>query len=571
MEARPARTLPPGGGSTNPSPAPARPGLRTRPCGSRPARHVQAGATEGGEPGGSAGRRGGVRPVRWALRRGLAALGVPAGARSQLSSGRYWRSTALSLVELTGGVIVWRGLWDLADHLADALAGSSVAYDLAESAVGAAVIVAVGAVNVVLAAREQERELDGVGREGSPAGAGAARPEDGDPGGGSPAAGPGAPGGEPPAAESDDGGPVVARGPGLSNAAWRFSYLSEAGAAVNERALAAGEGRLIGAGVGWRPFRAYQEPGPGGVEGGGGGGGVAAGRARWVWERLGERDQARRARGLFQLLSSRRSVRCFSPDPVPLAVVEDCVRAAATAPSASHAQPWTFVIVRDAGAKRGLRDALGAIALAEGAPGDPASPRLGDAPYVVVVMERRGGGAGGAGGGAHPASESCAIATGILVAALHNANLCTAVTTPRGCDEEVTLGGDWRGPPRTPPAPGRGARAPVPALPRGPCPPARDPSGPSAPRVRAGPVGSGAAEQRARLCRAPSWLPLRRLYRPLPDGIRAEEAPRRSGHRRVNRTAGPPPHAAGAPRHLNPGFCGPCPFRDFPGHTRPRE
>lgn len=43
-------------------------------------------------------------------------------------------------------------------------------------------------------------------------------------------------------------------------------------------------------------------------------------------------------------------------------------------------------------------------------------------------------------------TESCGIAVGMLVAALHNANLATVVTTPRGCDGAVSQG--------TAPAPG---------------------------------------------------------------------------------------------------------------------
>ena len=54
----------------------------------------------------------------------------------------------------------------------------------------------------------------------------------------------------------------------------------------------------------------------------------------------------------------RRSVRFFSHDPVHYSVLEDCIRAAATAPSGMHAQPWTFLVVQDAGIKRQLREAV---------------------------------------------------------------------------------------------------------------------------------------------------------------------------------------------------------------------
>ena len=66
-------------------------------------------------------------------------------------------------------------------------------------------------------------------------------------------------------------------------------------------------------------------------------------------------EVARRARSFFEVMNRRRTVRDFSPEPVPAAVIEDLVRAASTAPSGAHRQPWTFVAVSDPEIKRRIR------------------------------------------------------------------------------------------------------------------------------------------------------------------------------------------------------------------------
>ena len=48
-------------------------------------------------------------------------------------------------------------------------------------------------------------------------------------------------------------------------------------------------------------------------------------------------------------------MRDFSPARVPAGVIEDLVRAASTAPSGAHRQPWTFVAVSDPEIKRRIR------------------------------------------------------------------------------------------------------------------------------------------------------------------------------------------------------------------------
>jgi nitroreductase len=58
---------------------------------------------------------------------------------------------------------------------------------------------------------------------------------------------------------------------------------------------------------------------------------------------------------LYESLRTRRSVRDFSPDPVPVELLRMCVRVAGTAPSGANLQPWRFVIVSDPDIKHQIR------------------------------------------------------------------------------------------------------------------------------------------------------------------------------------------------------------------------
>ncbi|HEX5807828.1 MAG TPA: nitroreductase family protein [Anaerolineales bacterium] len=63
---------------------------------------------------------------------------------------------------------------------------------------------------------------------------------------------------------------------------------------------------------------------------------------------------------LHNFLRTRRSVRRFKPDPVPVSVIESILRTATYAPSAHNRQPWRFVVVVDGSVKARLADAMAA-------------------------------------------------------------------------------------------------------------------------------------------------------------------------------------------------------------------
>jgi len=60
--------------------------------------------------------------------------------------------------------------------------------------------------------------------------------------------------------------------------------------------------------------------------------------------------------GLFEAIYSARAIRRFRPDPVPDELIEKVIEAGTMAPSATNAQPWAFVVVRDPATKRFIQE-----------------------------------------------------------------------------------------------------------------------------------------------------------------------------------------------------------------------
>jgi iodotyrosine deiodinase len=163
-----------------------------------------------------------------------------------------------------------------------------------------------------------------------------------------------------------------------------------------------------------------------------------------VHERLPEDVALERSREFLALLQARRSIRRFSDEPVPWALVENAIRAAGTAPSGAHQQPWMFVVVSDPETKRRLREGAEAEerdfydrrATDEWKEAirpigtDWVKTHITDAPYVIVVFEQPWRPENGHKVKHYYVRESVGIAVGFLLAALQAAGLCALTHTP---------------------------------------------------------------------------------------------------------------------------------------------
>jgi len=163
------------------------------------------------------------------------------------------------------------------------------------------------------------------------------------------------------------------------------------------------------------------------------------------FQRLPEDEMRLRADDYGQRLASRRSVRSFSSDSVPLGVVRTCIEAAASAPSGAHKQPWRFVLVTEPHLKREIRLAAEAEErenyggrmnskwIEDLAPlgTDHDKPFLEQAPCLIVIF-REAWGVDDAGDRRqhYYTQESVGIAAGFLLSALHFAGLATLTHTP---------------------------------------------------------------------------------------------------------------------------------------------
>ena len=152
-----------------------------------------------------------------------------------------------------------------------------------------------------------------------------------------------------------------------------------------------------------------------------------------------------RARDFADDMHRRRTVREFSARPVSRQTIEQCLRAACSAPSGANMQPWRFVAVSDPELKRRIRlaaeeeerefyahrapkewlDALAPLGT------DSNKPFLEIAPWLIAVfVERFGRMPDGRKVKHYYTAESVGLATGLLLAAIHRAGLVSLTHTP---------------------------------------------------------------------------------------------------------------------------------------------
>jgi nitroreductase len=155
------------------------------------------------------------------------------------------------------------------------------------------------------------------------------------------------------------------------------------------------------------------------------------------------------SREMLERYQSRRTVRHFSTDSVPMDVVERCILAAGTAPSGAHKQPWCFCIITSPDIKKQIREAAEKeeyvnyhgrmsdrwLKDLEPFETDHLKPHLEEAPVLIAVFRQAW----------QPdevegkkqnyyVQESVGIACGMLISALHESGIASLTHTPSPMD-----------------------------------------------------------------------------------------------------------------------------------------
>lgn len=164
-----------------------------------------------------------------------------------------------------------------------------------------------------------------------------------------------------------------------------------------------------------------------------------------TWTELAPEVMQQRVDEFASNLKRRRTVRQFSDRPVPRSIIDSCLVAAGTAPSGAHQQPWHFVAISDPEVKKRIRMAAEAEEkefYAHRAPRewldalaplgtDEHKPYLEIAPWLIAVfIQRFGRTPDGRKVKHYYTDESVGIATGLLIAAVHEAGLVSLTHTP---------------------------------------------------------------------------------------------------------------------------------------------
>lgn len=156
-------------------------------------------------------------------------------------------------------------------------------------------------------------------------------------------------------------------------------------------------------------------------------------------------EMATRTQKFFKWVNQRRTVRDFSNKPIPENIIEKIILSASTAPSGAHKQPWTFCVVKNPEIKKQIRLAAEMeekesyesrmtdewLRDLQPIGTDWHKPFLESAPYLIVVFKR-----------SYElennnykhqnyyVTESCGIACGFLLIAIHDAGLVALTHTP---------------------------------------------------------------------------------------------------------------------------------------------
>ena len=163
------------------------------------------------------------------------------------------------------------------------------------------------------------------------------------------------------------------------------------------------------------------------------------------WNELPEDEMKQRATALYEQMNLRRTTRHFSERMVPRELIEKAIMCASTAPSGAHLQPWTFVAVSNAEMKMKMREAAEIEeekTYSERMPEawqevlqplgtDAVKEHMTTAPWLVILFRQsKRMRPNGEFGPTYYSTESCGIAAGMFIQAIHNMGLVTLTHTP---------------------------------------------------------------------------------------------------------------------------------------------
>ena len=151
-----------------------------------------------------------------------------------------------------------------------------------------------------------------------------------------------------------------------------------------------------------------------------------------------------KARSFYEQMDRRRTTRHFSDREVPRELIELAIRTASTAPSGAHLQPWTFVaisnkelkgVIREEAEKEEARfyderipeeweEVLAPLGT------DHVKEHITEAPWVIVLFRHSKRERGDSFAPTYYSQESCGIAAGLFISAIHNMGLATLPHTP---------------------------------------------------------------------------------------------------------------------------------------------
>lgn len=163
------------------------------------------------------------------------------------------------------------------------------------------------------------------------------------------------------------------------------------------------------------------------------------------YQEFSESDMIEKSKQFYDQIKTRRTVRDFSDKTISKEVIENCLKAAGTAPSGANLQPWHFVVVSKPEIKKKIRiaaeeeekefytnrapkewlEALTPLGT------DESKPFLETAPYLIAIFYKSYDIlSDGKQIKQYYAIESTGIATGLLITAIHNAGLVSLTHTP---------------------------------------------------------------------------------------------------------------------------------------------